>query len=47
MIVPEEKEQGTISAKTYFNYFRAGGAIVLMVAVLMSFFLGEVSVPSL
>ena len=44
MIIPEEKEQGTISTKTYYHYFRAGATVVFMVAVIVSLFLGEVSI---
>ena len=42
VVIPEEKEQGTISTKTYYRYFRAGGGILFIIAVLSSLCAGEV-----
>ena len=39
---PEEKGHGTISLKTYFHYFRAGGGYLLLTVVCLVFLLGEV-----
>lgn len=41
-VIPEEREQGTISTKTYYQYFRAGGHLVLLIAVVAGLVLGEV-----
>ncbi len=42
MVIPEEKEQGTISYMTYYRYFRAGGSAALVIAVFLSVLVGEV-----
>ncbi len=41
-MIPEEKEQGTISTKTYYHYFRAGGSALFIIAVFLSLISGEV-----
>ena len=38
----EEKAHGTISLKTYYNFFRAGANYVVLFIVLVLFFLAEV-----
>ena len=43
VVIPEEKEQGTISTRTYYQYFRAGGTPVLVMGVFLCLLLGDVS----
>ena len=44
MAVPaEERGHGTISMKTYFHYFMAGGGYIFTTIVLIMFILTEVS----
>ena len=38
----EEKEEGTISFKTYFNLFRAGGSYLVLAIVSIVFVMAEV-----
>ena len=38
----EEKEEGTISFKTYFNLFRAGGSYLVLAIVSIVFVVAEV-----
>ena len=38
----EGKGMGTVSLKTYYNFFKAGGSILLMILALLLFVLGEV-----
>lgn len=40
--IPEEREQGTISTGTYYRYFRAGGHLVVIIAVFLGLLIGEV-----
>lgn len=45
--VPHEKEtrsQGNVSLMTYYGFFKAGGELLLLVATLAVFVLGEVSI---
>ena len=39
----EEKGEGSISMKLYYRFFRAGGNILLLLAIIAAFVLGEVS----
>ena len=39
---PEERGHGTVSLKTYYHYFRAGGGYGWLSAVIFVFILGEV-----
>ncbi len=39
----EEKEQGSISAKTYYLYFRAGGNIILLMMAMITGISGQVA----
>ena len=41
-IFTEEKSRNRVSISTYFNYFRAGGSYVALVALMSIFILGEV-----
>ena len=42
MVIPEEKERGTISSGTYSRYFRAGGSPVVLLLVFLALLSGEV-----
>ena len=44
MVIPEEKERGTVSARTYYHYFRAGGGTLLIVTVFLCLLFGEVGI---
>lgn len=39
----EEKGEGSISMKLYYKFFKAGGSILLLLATIAIFILGEVS----
>lgn len=38
----EARSVGTVSLKTYYNYFKAGGGILLLILTLLIMALGEV-----
>ena len=39
----EDKAQGSVSVKTYYRYFKAGGGFVGCLLLLVAFVVGEVS----
>lgn len=41
-LLEEEKGEGSISMKLYFRFFRAGGNMLLLLAIIAIFVLGEV-----
>ena len=38
----ERRSQGTVSLKTYYGFFKAGGGLLLLIVSLLIFLLGEV-----
>lgn len=38
----EDKSNGSLSAKTYLGFFRAGGSIVVLLLMIFSLLIGEV-----
>lgn len=42
-LIEEEKGEGSISMNLYYRFFRAGGSILLLLAIIAIFVLGEVS----
>ena len=43
-LIGEDKGEGSISMKLYYHFFRAGGNILLLLALIAIFILGEVSI---
>ncbi len=38
----EKKSLGTVSLRTYYDFFRAGGGVLLLLTTVVMFILGEV-----
>lgn len=43
MVIPEDKETGKLSSRTYYRYFRAGGSSIAIILIILALFAGEVS----